>query len=199
MSSPTVPIRQATGADAEPLIALLSESFFGDALTVWAFPDPDRRKQILPDMFRAFFELSLSQGGVFTTDDHEGVVLSSPPGAREPGAEFAERLREIAGEYADALMTIVDLQDAHHPASPRHLYLGFGAVAPHRQRSGLGAELMRHMLESCDRDGTPAYLEASSAGGEALSRGFGFEPHGPEIFIPGGPGLRPMWRDPHEV
>ncbi|MGN9841699.1 hypothetical protein ACTMTI_26595 [Nonomuraea sp. H19] len=196
MTLSTLTIRPATRADTEPLVALLAEAFHEDALTVWAFPDPVRRRQILPGLFRAFYDLSLSQAGAFTSDDLEAVVLSTPPGAPDPGEPFERRLREAAGEYADALMTIVNLQDLYHPAAPRHLYLGFGAVAPHRQASGLGSVLMRQILDGCDRDGTPVYLEASSAGGAALARRFGFEPHGPAIFIPGGPHLRPMWRDP---
>ncbi|MCG5216592.1 GNAT family N-acetyltransferase [Streptosporangium sp. KLBMP 9127] len=198
MSSSVITLRQATRADAGPLTALLAESFYDDALTVWAFPDPHRRRQILPGFFRVFLDLALAQGGALTTDDQEIVVLSTPPGAKDPGADFTVRLRAAAGEYADALMTIIRLQEAHHPAAPRHLYLGFAAVAPHRQRTGLASMAMREVLAGCDRDGVPAYLEASSPGGEAVSRQFGFEPHGPEIVIPGGPRLRPMWRDPND-
>ncbi|MDP9864189.1 MULTISPECIES: GNAT family N-acetyltransferase [Streptosporangium] len=197
MSSPVITLRPATGADTGPLTTLLAESFFDDALTVWAFPNPRRRQQILPGFFRIFLDLSISQEGALTTEDRQAVVLSTPPGAEDPGADFTTRLREVAGEYADALLTIVRLQEAHHPAAPRHLYLGFGAVAPHLQRSGLGAQMMRQVLDGCDRDGVPAYLEASSPGGEAVARRFGFEHHGPEIVMPGGPRLRPMWRDPY--
>ncbi|GAA3225388.1 GNAT family N-acetyltransferase [Nonomuraea helvata] len=196
MTLSSLAIRPATDADTEPLVSLLAEAFADDALTVWAFPDPVRRRQILPDFFRAFYDLALAQRGAYTTDDRQGVLLATPPGAADPGEGFARRLRAVAGEYADALMTIVDLQELYHPAGPPHLYLGFGAVTPERQRTGMASAMMRHLMEECDRDGTPAYLEASSAGGEAVARRFGFEPHGPLIHIPGGPRLRPMWRDP---
>ncbi|MFI6603453.1 GNAT family N-acetyltransferase [Nonomuraea sp. NPDC050536] len=196
MTLSSLTIRPATAADAEPLVALLAEAFADDALTVWAFPDPVRRRQILPGFFRAFYDLALAQRGTYTTDDRQAVVLATPPGAADPGEAFARRLAAAAGEYADALMTIVDLQELYHPASPRHLYLGFGAVSPERQQTGLASAVMAHLMEECDRDGTPAYLEASSAGGAAVARRFGFEPHGPLIHIPGGPQLRPMWRDP---
>ncbi|NUR85877.1 MAG: GNAT family N-acetyltransferase [Nonomuraea sp.] len=196
MTLSSLTVCPATAADAEPLVALLAEAFAEDPLTVWAFPDPVRRRRLLPGYFRALYDLAVAQRGAYTTGDRQAVVLSTPPRAADPGEPFAHRLAAAAGEYADALMTIVDRRELYHPASPRHLYLGFCAVSPERQRTGLAGAVMAHLMRECDRDGTPAYLEASSAGGEAVAWRAGFEPHGPLIHIPGGPQLRPMWRDP---
>lgn len=54
---------------------------------------------------------------------------------------------------------------------------------------------MRPVLDMCDRDGVPAYLEASSERNKALYLRHGFEVVG-EIKLPDGPRMWPMWRSP---
>jgi hypothetical protein len=50
-------------------------------------------------------------------------------------------------------------------------------------------------LERCDRDGAPAYLEATSDRNRALYERHGFRADG-GIPLPGGPMVWRMWRDP---
>ena len=54
---------------------------------------------------------------------------------------------------------------------------------------------MAPMLERCDHDGIPAYLEATSDRNRALYERHGFRVRG-NIPLPGGPALWRMWRDP---
>jgi predicted GNAT family N-acyltransferase len=56
--------------------------------------------------------------------------------------------------------------------------------------------LLREVLQRCDRDRTPAYLEATSPENVRLYRRHGFEVTG-EICLPDGPSLWPMWRAPN--
>ena len=54
---------------------------------------------------------------------------------------------------------------------------------------------MTPVLERCDRDGVPAYLEATSDRNRPLYERHGFRAHG-AIPLPDGPLLWRMWRDP---
>jgi hypothetical protein len=54
---------------------------------------------------------------------------------------------------------------------------------------------MRPVLERCDREGVPAYLEASGARNRDLYLRLGFRVTG-EIRLPDGPSMWPMWREP---
>ncbi len=191
-------IRPALTADVDALVALLSAGFHDDAVAVWIFSDPDRRREILPDFFRAFVELSIDAGGAWITADRDGVLLSLPPEAGDPGPEFEDRLGRVAGEYAEKLLTVTHLQDAHKPRYPHH-YFSFGTVAEHRRGSGIGGRIFETVLRRCDELEIPGYLEASSPGGRTVSGQYGFAPIGPEIRMPGGPTLRPMWREPREL
>ena len=51
--------------------------------------------------------------------------------------------------------------DAAHPTYP-HWFLHFLAVRPSVQGQGHGSALLRPMLERCDAEGIPAYLDATS-------------------------------------
>ena len=82
-----------------------------------------------------------------------------------------------------------------HPHEPHH-YLGILGVSPELQGRGIGSALMQPVLERCDRDGMPAYLEATTPRNRAL-----YERHGFRVVLQvrwpdGGPPLWPMWRDP---
>ncbi len=60
-----------------------------------------------------------------------------------------------------------------HPREPHYYFVDIG-VAPHAQGRGLGSALMRPTLDRCDREGLPAYLEASSERNAALYERLGF-------------------------
>jgi glutamate/tyrosine decarboxylase-like PLP-dependent enzyme/GNAT superfamily N-acetyltransferase len=198
-TSPLGTAVRATDADTDRLVEVLARSFHADPLTVWAFPDPRRRAEILPEFFRAQLDLSLDYDGVYTTPERDAVLLFLPPGAWEKvaarDAELTERFAEIAGEYREALLTIMELQARSHPAG-RHYYVSFVCVDPRAQRRGTGSVLGDTLIESADRDGAPVYTETSSAGGAGLTQRYGFSPIGADIVLPEGPSLRPMWRVP---
>lgn len=63
------------------------------------------------------------------------------------------------------------------------------------QGRGLGGALMRPMLERCDREGLPAYLEASSERSAALYERLGFQIID-ELRVADSPPLRLMLRPP---
>ena len=57
---------------------------------------------------------------------------------------------------------IARLTGAAHPKGQAHEYLMLIGVDPDVQGQGLGGELITEVLARCDREGRPAYLEASS-------------------------------------
>lgn len=188
------PVRVATATDLDWLATLLATAFHSDAVAEWIFPDPGRRREILPAFFRAFCELSLEHGTVYTTQECDGALLTLAPGA-DPGPGFESRLRAIVGEHARALSTVVELQHEQRPGTPHH-YVSFAAAAQRRSSAGAGTAMLRPLIALSEETGTPIYTEVSSGGGYATARRNGFTRIGAEIRVPGGPILRPMWREP---
>ena len=85
--------------------------------------------------------------------------------------------------------------DGTIPQSP-HWYLYYLGARPGRQNAGIGTALLRPMLETCDNEGLPAYLEATSPRNRALYRRHGFLDGEPLGLPDGGPPMYPMWRRP---
>jgi ribosomal protein S18 acetylase RimI-like enzyme len=191
-------VRKATGQDLPVVVETLTAAFFDDPVFSWWVPDPARR----PHIFRAFFEIAVDvnrpHDELYTTDTvPAAAAVWTPPGC-QPSGEGAERLvarwLDAAEETAERLLAGLELMDQHHPHQP-HAYLFILGTRPQWQSRGLGSALLREVLERCDRDATPAYLEASSEGSKRLYLRHGFEVTG-EIMLPGGPPFWPMWREP---
>ena len=86
------------------------------------------------------------------------------------------------------------MMEEKHPSDP-HYYLFFLGTRPEWQGRGIGSGLMTPVLETCDREHVPAYLEATSERNKALYLRLGFEV-ADEIRLPDGPTMWPMWRAP---
>jgi GNAT superfamily N-acetyltransferase len=97
-------------------------------------------------------------------------------------------------EYAGRLFEILGLMEEKHPLEP-HYYLFLLGTRPEWQGRGLGSSLMAPVLDTCDRDRVPAYLEATSERNKQLYLRHGFEVTD-EIPLPKGPTMWPMWRSP---
>jgi GNAT superfamily N-acetyltransferase len=84
--------------------------------------------------------------------------------------------------------------EANHRHEP-HWYLNVVSTLPSRQSQGLGAAVLRPVLERADADGLPCYLESTNPRNRTLYYRNGFEDRG-EIPLDGGPSMLAMWREP---
>jgi predicted N-acetyltransferase YhbS len=81
-----------------------------------------------------------------------------------------------------------------HPEEP-HWYLAVVGADPSRQGSGAGRAVIQAVLDDCDAQGLPAYLESSNPANVPYYARLGFQATG-DLTPPGGPTLTLMWRDP---
>ena len=81
-----------------------------------------------------------------------------------------------------------------HPREP-HWYLFAVGFVPEATGQGRGTALLEPVLERCDSERVPAYLEASTADNARLYGRLGFEPREELELLPG-LRVRPMWREP---
>ena len=193
---PAHDIAAARREDAPRLATALAAAFYDDPVFRWFSPDDGRRSAMLAPFFAVFAEAYIAHGETYASAGAAGAALWAAPAGDPLGAEqaYAERLGEIAGLDAPRLFEIVEALEAHSPSEP-HYHLQFLGVHPERQGAGTGGALMAPVLERCDRDGTPAYLEATNDRNRALYERHGFRATG-AIPLPGGPALWAMWRDP---
>jgi GNAT superfamily N-acetyltransferase len=101
----------------------------------------------------------------------------------------------ILGRRVGAAVRLVQLVESRHPRSP-HYYLGGLGTDPAFQGKGLGSAVLGPVLDICDRDGLPAYLESSKESNIPFYKRHGFELTD-EVSVPDGSvKLWLMWREP---
>ena len=190
--------RRASGQDLPMLVETLVAAFVDDPLMSWLVPDARRRPEILRAIFEITVDVNQPHGELYVTDPTPAAGAVWVPPGRQPTGEHAELVAawylEAAEENSERGLALLELMDECHPQEP-HDYLFFLGTRPEWQSRGLGSSLLREVLERCDREGRPAYLEASSEGNRRLYRRHGFEVAG-EIRLPDGPSMWPMWREP---
>ncbi|HEX4465395.1 MAG TPA: GNAT family N-acetyltransferase [Solirubrobacterales bacterium] len=190
--------RRAVKADAARLEVVMAKAFHDDPVIGWLLPDAGRR----PARLRRFFgielrHLALARGCVWTTSDLSAAALVLPPGRwRVPLFATLREGRAFGAGLGRAarLGMAMEWRHAREVRGP-HYYVRDVGVLPEMQGRGLGSALMAPTLELCDREGLPAYLEASSERSAALYERLGFE-HLAQLSVLGGPLLRLMLRPP---
>ncbi|MDO4919992.1 GNAT family N-acetyltransferase [Kocuria sp.] len=126
-----------------------------------------------------------------------GVTLWEAPGSKVslrgmlPG--LSTYLRIFRTRFADA-MTTEYLAHRAHPEAP-HWYLKAVGTLPQARGAGVGDRLIRSRLAEVDREGTGAYLEASTEDLVPFYGRFGFERLGPVPCRGTVPAVG-MWRPP---
>jgi GNAT superfamily N-acetyltransferase len=191
-------VRLATAADVKPLAVALARAFYDDPPFMWMLPDPKTR---LKRSRRFFASLArgeaLARGGVdvaLVGTEVAGATIWRPPGHWD-----TEQLRTVLrlacalGRRTGAAVALSHAMARAHPREP-HWYLFAIGVDPAGQGTGVASALLRPRLDQCDRDGMPAYLEATRATTVPLYQHFGFEPTGNLDLPDGAPPLTAMWR-----
>ncbi|MER7827055.1 GNAT family N-acetyltransferase [Streptomyces sp. NPDC096097] len=194
-------IRQADRSDRDAVARLLDEAFRTDPVSSWVFPDPEHRAAVHGKFLGVFVDVALEEGRIDYAVDGSAAALWLRIPAGDPEAEAVEddvpaRMRAVADPDNERCELVGRLTGAVHPTAEEHEYLLMIAVAPGRQGQGLGGELIAPVLERCDREGVPAYLEASSERSKGLYERLGWELTGEPVRLPDGPLMWPMWRKP---
>jgi RimJ/RimL family protein N-acetyltransferase len=204
-----VAIRTADEGDRELVVRLLDEAFQDDPVSGWVFPGDEYRRTTHHRLMAAFTEIVLAEGRIDVTKDESACALWLPVPAEEHEQheqhedrdqhdvdDGPARLRDAIDPRNERIELIGRLTAEIHPADRAHEYLWMIGVTPERQGAGIGTALVQHVLDRCDREGLPAYLEASNARSRALYERLGFELAGRPLDLPDGPRMWPMWREP---
>lgn len=188
-------IHTATEAHAARCFAALSLAFSGDPACRWAWPDPHEYLEAFPRFARVFGGGAIEHGTANYHEAFTGVALWLPPGVGPDESSLIRVIQDtVAGSRKDAMFSMFEQMDGFHPRDP-HWHLPLIGVDPAHQGKGIGAALLSHVLQVCDREKLPAYLEASSVRNMSLYERHGFEALG-RIQVADSPPVVPMARKP---
>jgi len=170
-------------------------AFAADPVVRWFWPEAHQYLESMPAFTVAFAGGGFKDGSAYTTDAYRGAALWLPPDVHPDDNAVGDIVEQtVARPIRSDLQTLMDKMAAFHPDGP-HWYLPMIGVDPAYQNTGLGAALLRHALERCDREGLPAYLESTNPRNISLYLRHGFVAVG-EIQSGSSPTMVPMLRLP---
>jgi len=194
-------VRRATSGDVERLSRTLAAAFADDPLFSHLLPRGVRaRDERVRRVFAVDGARSLAHGGLWTAAGGDAGAVWFPPGhwrgtSREDLRELPAWLR-IGGRRMRVFQQVRSALFAHHRELPPHWYLLYIGTRPGRQGQGFGGALLQAVLDRCDTERLPAYLETTCERNLSLYRRHGFVEHGTLDMPAGCPPMTPMWRDP---
>jgi len=197
-------VSKATIDDKRICINTLSMAFDNDPVINWFIRQDKKRCDALNTFFEiSFKDLTLPFGHVFKTADNNGVALWTPPGKWQ--LAFFDQIKLLPGYFKafdikriHKVIPSIQRMQSFHPEFP-HYYLFALGVVPIMQNRGLGSSLLKEVLNKCDKEKLPAYLEATSPSnrdlyirhGFSVIRKFKLSPQGPEMWF--------MLREPQSI
>ena len=196
-----VTVTKARSADRERLATTFADAFAEDPIFAWLLAGKPNTERRLERFFRALLRDELRQPDheIYVADHGSGGAIwkgidrwKTPISSivrQMPGATLAFGVRNRRP------LQILGVMEKVHPREP-HYYLETLGTRKAVQGKGLGSAVMSPMLERCDREGVPAYLESSNPRNIPFYARHGFEVRDPVPLPPGAPVLTPMWREP---
>ncbi len=193
-------VRRVTADDRKQLTAVMARAFDDDPIANWFAAQDKRRARRIYDFMDVAYRITSPGGELYTTDALQGAAYWSPPGKWKMGMLQQLMLlpaivRTATWRRVPAVMGGLNAIEKKHPHEPHYYLLALG-VEPDLQGHGIGTQLMAPVLERCDKERVPAYLESSKERNVPLYERNGFKVT-EELVVPnGGPKIWLMWRDP---
>jgi ribosomal protein S18 acetylase RimI-like enzyme len=159
---------------------MLARAFQHDPAWEWVLPDPERRAELLPWLFRVGFDVTAAD--VWTTPGEvRGAARWLPPG--RTAMRVAAALRAVVttpirlGSATSRFLAYgraVETLRADAATGP-HWYLAGIGVDPGARRQGIGTALLQPGLEGARRNGLPCLLLTNNEVNLSFYAGHGFE------------------------
>jgi GNAT superfamily N-acetyltransferase len=188
-------VKTAGASDQSAVVHTIVLAFAADPIVRWFWPEPHQYLSNMPGFTLAMSGGAFGHQSAHFTEGYGGAALWLPPDVHpdeEKMGEIAERT--VPASVRGDLFAMMEQMAGCHPTEP-HWYLPMIGVDPVQQGRGLGAALLAHALERCDREGLPAYLESTNPRNITLYQRHGFNAIG-EIQVGTSPRMVPMVRQP---
>jgi ribosomal protein S18 acetylase RimI-like enzyme len=194
-------VRKARREDQAALTRTLSSAFATDPLFAWMVGEVKEPERRIAPMFHSTMKVYLTKPDheLYMSEDGNGVAVWLPIGKWK--VSNADLLRSTPGvvrtfgRRTPTILKVISAMEKVHPEEP-HYYLEF--LGTHRtvQGKGLGSAVIGEMLERCDGEGVPAYLENSNPRNTPFYARHGFVERAFIKLPEGAPPLLAMWREP---
>ena len=196
--------RHLLESDLDSAARCLAEAFAEDPVNRWLTGDysgDDRLERSAEGFYGPIVRAGLLRGhsyGLAGAEAVQAVAVWSPPDVEVLDEAGGMALgTAFAGAYGDEsvgrLLALDELTRTNHP-SESHFYLfALGSAVP---GGGRGGRVLEPVLDRCDADVLPAYLESSNPATSASTSVRASRRGGRTVSTATGPSSPGMWRDP---
>ena len=181
--------------------AVLGRAFTTDPVFCWLLEGRSDLERRMTSVFRAFTEAAERTPDAQVLVDPSGRAASiwRPPGAwKAPLPDVVRNTPRLVKAFGPGVVRSLRLLakvEAAHPRQP-HWYLEAIGTVPEARGQGIGPTVLTPVLERCDAERLPAYLESSNPQNLPFYERHGFVTM-PLFPLPAGcPVITPMWREP---
>jgi len=188
-------------AEMPAMAGVLARAFHEDPAFTWVLRGDPGRMKVLERGFELFLSrIWMEQEETYTTAGVVAVAVWELPDRWKLGVLQQLRLLPAMlrtfSRHLPRVLRALTVLEGKHPRDP-HYYLAFVGVEPEWQGRGMGASVLRPILERCDRERMPAFLEASSPRNRVLYERHGFVATEEFTLGRGAPPQWRMWREPN--
>jgi GNAT superfamily N-acetyltransferase len=196
------------GANEEhAVVGMLTRAFYDDPLFGFLLPDLVQQTKGLMGFMQGGVIDAVPFGEVWVAHAENGKIASAavwlPPEGYPRGVrrEFRTVYRSFpafahAGKRVVASMRLLaEVDKAHHALDEPHYYLAILGTDPLYQRTGAGSTALQPVLDKCDEQGMPAYVETQKEENLAYYARHAFELTR-KIEAKGCPPVWTLWRKP---
>ena len=195
---------QVSSRDLEWAGAVLGRAFMHDPMLVYIVPEESKRIHIVPWYMTRLLAYSCRYGYAYATSSKDGVIFFLPPGESELTYPRMFRVGMLAAPIklgvnpCIRLIRVAAATDKLHAqyAPPSHYYLFGLGVDPSSQGKGAGSYLLELLLQRCDAEHAPCYLETHSERNIAFYKRNGFDVVVEAEILNGGLRVWGMRREP---
>ncbi|WP_380930186.1 GNAT family N-acetyltransferase [Sphingomonas arantia] len=170
------------------MATIFASAFQDEPALSYIIPDPTERAVRLPSLFHLLIESDDKSGLQYMTEDGAAAALWRRPGqARLGWKEMLSQARPMVsalGPHLVRALRVSHAMEQRFPTTP-FWYLHYVGCERSRQRSGLGAEVVRAGLAHVD--GYPIYLETADPDNIPFYEQLGFSITSHWRTFPGGP------------
>ena len=194
-------VRKATRADLPAVCESLARAFWDDPVIAHLLPESVRsRPERMKKLMRAEALTALDQDAVWSTEDGLAHAIWKVPGKwKVGGVEILKQLPLVVSTFRGRLPMVLSVLtgiEHKHPVDPPHWYLAVLGTEPAGQGTGRGSAVLQPVLQRCDDEGLPAYLESSKERNVPFYERHGFRVREEIALAKGGPPVWLMWREP---
>lgn len=196
-----VAVRPATPADRGALAASHASAFSEDPLFGWIVGPGASLEDRMRVFFDTFLKINLAKPDhlVFVSEDATGAAVWQPVGKwKVPASELLRAVPAMMRAFRLRVPTMMSALTAIEKVHPKeeHYYLEVLGTRQDRQSKGVGSSVISTVLERCDEEGMPAYLESSNPRNIPFYARHAFEIREEISCGKGAPTVTAMWREP---